>query len=99
MPLPPPLLVSTVTSTEALAGPPSPVQVIVNRVFVETVGLCCDPEVARLLPLQPPDAAQLEALVELQVSVVVPPALTLVGEALKETVGGGDCSSWMPYSP
>jgi hypothetical protein len=40
-------------------------------------------------PDQPPDAVQLVAFVELQVSIVVPPLVTLVGFALKVTVGTG----------
>lgn len=38
-------------------------------------------------PLHPPDALQLVALVEVQVRVDVPPLETLVGLALKDTVG------------
>jgi hypothetical protein len=39
-------------------------------------------------PLQPPDAAQEFALVEVQVSVEMPPPATAVGSAVKVTVGG-----------
>jgi hypothetical protein len=42
-----------------------------------------------LLPLHPPDAVQLVALVEDQVSVAVPPAGTLDGLTDSETAGGG----------
>lgn len=42
-----------------------------------------------LLPVQPPDAVQLLALVELQVNVVEPPLATDVELALNETVGAG----------
>lgn len=42
-----------------------------------------------LLPLQPPDAVQLEALAEFQVIVDVPPDATAVGLAASDTVGGG----------
>lgn len=40
-------------------------------------------------PVQPPDAVQLVAFVELQVSIVVLPLVTLVGFALMVTVGNG----------
>lgn len=39
-------------------------------------------------PVMAPDAAQVSALVEDQVSVELPPAATLLGLALKDTVGG-----------
>jgi len=42
-----------------------------------------------LLPDQPPEAVQVVALVEDQVNVELPPLATLVGLALKETVGAG----------
>ena len=41
------------------------------------------------LPLQPPDALQAVAFVEDQVSVAVPPFDTVVGAAVKMTVGAG----------
>ena len=46
------------------------------------------PEVA-LVPDQPPEAVQLVALVEDQVSVEAPPLTTDVGFAVNDTVGGG----------
>ena len=46
------------------------------------------PEVG-LAPDQPPEAIQLVALVDDQVSVEVPPEATVVGLALKETGGAG----------
>jgi hypothetical protein len=42
-----------------------------------------------LTPLHPPDAVQFVALVELQVSVEVPPEITLAGLAAIDTVGAG----------
>ena len=39
-------------------------------------------------PLQPPEAVQAVALVELQLSVALAPPEILVGDALKDTVGG-----------
>ncbi len=47
-----------------------------------------DPEVP-ILPLQPPEAVQLLALVEDQVRVLDPPAMTEAGAALMLNVGGG----------
>jgi hypothetical protein len=38
-------------------------------------------------PVQPPDAVHAVALVEDQVSIELPPLATLVGLALKETLG------------
>jgi len=48
----------------------------------------CEPLVA-LAPLHPPDAVQVVALVEDQVSKVLPPLVTEVGEAVIVTVGEG----------
>ena len=42
-----------------------------------------------LLPLQPPEAVQLVALLEVQLSVEAEPLTTLVGLAESETDGGG----------
>jgi hypothetical protein len=41
------------------------------------------------VPLQPPEALQLVALVEDQLSVELPPLLTVLGLALSVTVGAG----------
>ena len=41
------------------------------------------------LPDQPPDAAQLVALLEDQLSIAEPPLLTVVGVALRLTEGAG----------
>ena len=61
-----------------------------------------DPLVARE-PVQPPDAVQAVALVETQVNVELPPLATLVGLALKETLGAAaetvtvaDCAAEPP---
>ena len=50
--------------------------------------MLCEPLVG-LVPLQPPEAVQEVALVELQVSVEAPPGATLVGFAVKVAVGMG----------
>jgi hypothetical protein len=42
-----------------------------------------------LLPVQPPEAVQLVALVEFQLSVELPPLATLVGFAANASVGAG----------
>ena len=47
-----------------------------------------EPEVA-FDPLQLPDAVHAVALVELHVSVLLPPLLTDIGEAESDTVGAG----------
>ena len=49
----------------------------------------CDPLVA-WVPLQPPDAAQEVALVDVQDSVELPPLATVLGLALKLTVGASE---------
>ena len=48
-------------------------------------------------PLQAPVAEQLVALVVDQVKVLLPPADTLVGEALKAIVGAGAGGAVAPY--
>ncbi len=65
----------------------------------------CDPLVA-WVPDQPPEAVQEVALVELQVSVEVPPEATLVGLAVSVTVGAdavtvtvADCGAPVPPDP
>ncbi len=40
-------------------------------------------------PVQPPDAVHAVALLEVQVNVELPPLATLLGLALKETLGAG----------
>jgi hypothetical protein len=49
----------------------------------------CDPLVASL-PDQPPEAVQAVALVEDQFSVALLPLVTVLGAALKVTVGAGE---------
>ena len=83
-------VVGCVTLTVALwaAEPPVPVQVIVYLVVVANAAVVCEPLVASV-PLQPPEAEQLVALVEDQVSTEVAPLVTVLGLALKLTVGAG----------
>jgi hypothetical protein len=76
----------TVTVAVCEALPPVPVQVSVKVVFAVKGPVDAVPLVGRL-PLQPPEAAQLVALVELQVRVAEPPLATPVGLALRASVG------------
>lgn len=76
----------TVTVTDWLAEPTLPVQVSVNVVVAVRAPVDAEPDVPRL-PLQPPDAVQLVALVDDQLSVDEPPCATAGGAALSMTVG------------
>lgn len=70
--------------------PPPPAHVRVKSVAALNAPVDWLPLVA-LLPLQPPEAVQLVALVELQFSVAALPATTLVELAVNDNVGtGGD---------
>ena len=66
--------------------PPVPVQLNVYAVVALKAPVDFDPLIA-WAPLHPPEAVQLVALADDQVSVDVPPLATLVGLALSETVG------------
>lgn len=83
--------VDDVTLTVALvtAPPPGPLQFNVKVVLAVIALLVSLPVTARL-PVQPPDAVQLSALLVDHASVVVPPEPTVVGEAEKLIVGGLD---------
>ena len=79
------------TVTVAVATPlvpPAPVQVNEYELVAVSGVVPCVPLVA-LVPLQPPEAAQEVALVELHVSIDVPPLATEVGFAVNVTVGAG----------
>jgi hypothetical protein len=78
----------TVTVVLAAAGvvPLAPEQVNVNVLVALNAAVITLPPVD-CAPLHAPDAVHAVALVEDQVSVVVPPVVTLVGLALSETVG------------
>ena len=81
---------STVTVTDCVADPPDPLQVnsysvVLVKVPVDTVPL------VGMLPCHPPAALQLFASDEVQVSVELPPLITVVGVAVSVTevgVGG-----------
>jgi hypothetical protein len=79
---------TTVTVTIWLAVPPVPVQLREKVVVTETAPVKAVPPVG-LLPVQPPEAVQVVALVELQVRVEAPPLATLAGLAVNATVGAG----------
>jgi hypothetical protein len=70
----------TVTSAVALADPPAPVQVRV-KVELEVSALLASVPLVASDPLQAPEAVHDVAFVELQVSVEVPFAATVVGFA------------------
>jgi hypothetical protein len=71
---------------ERLLVPPAPVQVREYVVGTDNAPVLSVP-LAALAPLQAPDAVQLVALVELQLSVATPPAETAVGLAVSTAVG------------
>jgi hypothetical protein len=77
---------STLTLTESLPVPPVPLQDRLKVLLAVNELMLCDPELA-LLPDQSPDAVQLSAPVLLQLKVVEPPLVTVVGLAERETVG------------
>jgi hypothetical protein len=90
------------TVADCAAVPPAPVQVRVNLVVVDSAPVPALPE-GLSVPLQPPEAAQEVALVEDQVNVEVPPLATVVGLALRVTIGAGvvtvtvaDCEALPP---
>lgn len=77
-------LTETVVDCDAL--PPAPLQVRVNVEFEVRAPVDCDPLVGRV-PDQAPEAVHEVALVEVQVSVVLLPLVTLACLAFKLTVG------------
>ena len=97
-----PLAVAVVTVTDCAAEPPVPVHVSVYLVVAVRAAVFCEPLVASE-PLQPPDAAQVAALLEDQVKVEAAPLATVLGLALSVTVGAGvvtvtvaDCAALPP---
>lgn len=81
----------TVTVAVCCAVPPLPLQLNANVLLVESGPTFCVPEGA-FWPLQAPEAVHDVALVLDQVSVLVPPDCTLVGLAVRVTVGAGGCA-------
>jgi hypothetical protein len=77
---------ATLTVTDRLALPPGPVQLSVYVVVPLSGALLALPLMGSF-PDQPPEAAQLLALVADQVSSTVPPLPRLVGLALRKILG------------
>ena len=76
--------------TDALPEPPAPVQVKVKLLLEFVSGaVLAEPEVARV-PLQAPVAVQEVASVDDQLRLAAAPLATLVGLALRLTVGGDE---------
>lgn len=78
----------TETVVDCVALPPVPVQVRVYVVLALRAGVVAEPLIA-LVPDQPPEAAQLVALLDDQVTFEVCPLLMVVGDAEMLTVGNG----------
>ncbi len=76
----------TVTTTDCDAAPPAPSQIKLKSVVFVRGPVDTVPLVA-WAPVQPPDAVQVVAFVDVQVSVAVPPLAIVVGEALSVTDG------------
>jgi hypothetical protein len=82
------LAVTVTVAALAVLVPPEPVQVSEYVVSVVKAPVLWLPPVASA-PVQPPEALQEVALAELQVSVAVPPLVTVVGDAVIDAVGAG----------
>jgi hypothetical protein len=76
----------TVTVSDCFALPPSPVQVSIKVWSVLSGTVVCEP-ISALLPDQAPEAVQELALADDQLSAEVAPFVTVLGLALKLTVG------------
>jgi hypothetical protein len=83
-----PLAAATDTVADCAADPPAPVHVSMYLVVVVSAAVFCEPLMASE-PLQPPDAAQEVAPVEDHVNIEVAPPATVLGVAVKVTVGAG----------
>ena len=81
-------LETTLTVVEAVLVPPLPVQLSANVLVADNGPALTDPLVDRL-PLHAPDAVHVDAPTLFQVSVDEFPTLTMVGDALNVTCGGG----------
>jgi hypothetical protein len=89
---------STSTTTVDEVLPPGPEHVRTNVLFWLSVADTWLPDTF-LLPDQAPDAVQLVAFVLDQTSVVVSPDLTLLGVAVKVTIGGYNTSTITEAAP
>jgi len=79
----------TLTVADCDAEPPAPVHVRVYLVVAASAAVFCEPLMASE-PLQPPEAAQAVALAEDQLNIDVAPLATVLGLALKVTVGAAE---------
>lgn len=77
-------LLETVMVADCVAEPPVPVQVSSYSVVLVRAPVAQVPLVGTL-PCQPPEAMQAVAAADFQVSVELPPLLTVVGAAINET--------------
>ena len=77
-------LLETVTVADCVADPPAPAQVSSYSVVLVRAPVDQVPLVGTL-PCQPPEAVQAVASTDFQVSVELPPLLTVVGAAVNET--------------
>lgn len=80
--------VGTVTVTDCVAEPPSPVQVRSYSVVLVSAPVDQVPLVATA-PLQPPEAVHAVASLELQVKLELAPLATVVGAPVNVTAGAG----------
>ena len=78
----------TVTVVPCTVVPPAPVQVSVNFVVADSADVVALPE-APSVPLQPPEALQDVAFVDVHERAEVAPLFTVLGLAAKVTVGAG----------
>ena len=84
--------VGTVTVTDCVAEPPSPVQVRSYSVVLVSAPVDQVPLVATA-PLQPPEAVHAVASLELQVKLELAPLITVVGAAVNVTAGAGSVTT------
>jgi hypothetical protein len=82
------LAVTVTVAAAAVLVPPVPEQVSEYVVSVAKAPVLWLPPVAKA-PVQPPEALQDVALVELQLSVADPPLVTVVDDAVIDAVGAG----------
>lgn len=83
----------TFTVTDREISPPAPAQVSAKVLFVVSGAVDCEPDVA-LVPDHAPDAVQVAAFVEDHVRVATDPLATIVGLALKVSVGAGGVAAF-----
>ena len=86
-------LPETVTVADCVADPPAPVQVTSYSVVLVRAGVCQIALVGTLPRQLPTMATQSVAPVDVHVRVDLPPLLTVVGAALKLTVGAGGAAA------